>query len=131
MTAAFGSDYAFRRTIVSVDEKGSITYTPTDDYGGNNGRSALLGPNGLYYVVGNANNGNAAAYGSANNGTNPDVTETTGLVVVNPINSSVVNATISSATSAEVDPLLQYPLNNGRQLSGHYGVRRRALFYEG
>ena len=114
VTAAFGSDYAFRRTIVSVDEKGSITYTPTDDYGGNNGRSALLGPNGLYYVVGNANNGNAAAYGSANNGTNPDVTETTGLVVVNPINSSVVNATISSATSAEVDPLLQYPLNNGK-----------------
>ena len=110
VTAAFGADYAFRRTIVSVDEKGNITYTPTIDYGGNNGRSALLGSNGLYYMVGNANNGNAAAFGSANNGTTPDVTGTTGLNVVTPINASVVNATISSATSAEVDPLLQFQL---------------------
>jgi hypothetical protein len=110
VTAAFGADYAFRRTIVSVDEKGNITYTPTIDYGGNNGRSALLGSNGLYYMVGNANNGNATAFGSANNGTTPDVTGTTGLNVVTPINASVVNATISSATSAEVDPLLQFQL---------------------
>src|SRR5215475_10440233 len=114
VTNAFGTDYAFRRTIVSVDEKASITYTPTYDYGGNNGRSALLGSNGLYYVVGNANNGNAAAFGT--NGTNPDVTTTTGLVVANPINSSVVNITIPSAKSAEVDPLIQYPLGKNGAL---------------
>jgi hypothetical protein len=114
VTFAFGPDYAFRRTIVSVDEKGGITYTPTDDYGGNNGRSALLGSNGLYYAVGNANNGDAATFGSLSNGTNPDVTETTGLEVVNPIGSSVVNATIASASSAEVDPMLQFKLNNGK-----------------
>jgi hypothetical protein len=111
VTAFFGTDFAFRRTIVSVDEKGNITYTPTIGYGGNNGRSALLGSNGLYYMVGNANNGNAAAFGSANNGTTPDVTETTGLNVVAPINASVVNATIASASSAEVDPTLQLLLN--------------------
>ena len=113
VTFAFGNSYAFRRTIVSVDEKGSIAYTPTNDYGGNNGRSALLGSNGLYYVVGNANNGNAASFG-AGNGTNPDVTETTGLEVVNPIGSSVVNATIASATSAEVDPLIQLTFPNAK-----------------
>ena len=100
---AFGKTYAFRRTIVSVDEKANIAYTPTDNYGGNNGRSALLGSNGLYYTVGNANNGNATVFGSTN-GTSPDVTETTGLEVVTPLGSSVVNATIASATSAEVDP---------------------------
>ena len=87
VTFAFGNNYAFRRTIVSVDEKGNITYTPTNDYGGNNGRSALLGSNGLYYMGGNANNGNAATFGSSN-GTNPDVTETTGLEVVTPLGSS-------------------------------------------
>jgi hypothetical protein len=107
VTFAFGTDYAFRRTIVSVNEKGDITYTPTDLYGGNNGRSALLGTNGLYYAVGNANNGNAATFGPSN-GTSPDVTETTGLEVVNPVNASVVNPTIASASSAEVDPLLQF-----------------------
>ena len=111
VTAFFGPSFAFRRTIVSVDEKGNITYTPTIDYGGNNGRSALLGSNGFYYMVGNANNGNAATFGSASNGTTPDVTQTTGLNVVAPINASVVNATIASATSAEVDPTLEFQLN--------------------
>jgi len=101
-----GKPYAFRRTIVSVDEKANIAYTPTDNYGGNNGRSALLGSNGLYYTVGNANNGNAKTFGSGN-GTNPDVTQTTGLEVVTPLGSSVVNTTIASATSAEVDPSIQ------------------------
>ena len=115
VTFAFGKNYAFRRTVVSVDEKANITYTPTDNYGGNNGRSALLGSNGLYYTVGNANNGNAATFGSSSNGTFPDVTETTGLEVVNPLGSSVVNTTIASATSAEVDPLLQFDFTGGKK----------------
>ena len=117
MTFAFGKNYAFRRTIVSVDEKGNINYTPTDNYGGNNGRSALLGSNGLYYMVGNANNGNAKAFGPAN-GTNPDVTETTGLEVVTPVGSSVVNPTIASATSAEVDPMLQFTIGGKLDKAG-------------
>jgi hypothetical protein len=116
VTFAFGSDYAFHRTIVSVNEDGGISYTPTINYGGNNGRSALLGTNGLYYTVGNANNGNAAAFGSASNGTNPDVTETTGLEVVKPLNRWTVGATIPADNSAEVDPLIQYPLGKSGTL---------------
>ena len=85
VTFAFGTNYAFPRTIVSMNDDRQFTYTPTINYGGNNGRAALLGSNGLYYSVGNANNGNAATFGPSN-GTNPDVTETTGLEVVNPIN---------------------------------------------
>ena len=107
VTFAFGLNYAFHRTIVSMDEDGDLAYTPTINYGGNNGRSALLGPNGLYYSVGNANNGNAAAFGPSN-GTNPDVTETTGLEVVRPINAHWPSVTIPVGSSAEVDPLLQY-----------------------
>src|SRR5579863_7679226 len=109
VTFAFGSSYAFHRTVVALNERGELTFTPTVDYGGNNGRSALLGSNGLYYSVGNANNGNAAAFGAAN-GTDPDVTETTGLEVVSPINSTSASATISAGNSAEVDPLLQFAL---------------------
>ena len=107
VTFAFGSNYAFRRTIVSMDKHGNFVYTPTIAYGGNNGRSALLGSNGLYYAVGNANNGNAATFGPSN-GTNPDVTETTGLEVVNPINAASSDAAIPAGNSAEVDPLLQF-----------------------
>ena len=107
---AFGSDYAFHRTIVSLDDDGHFSYTPTINYGGNNGRAALLGSNGLYYTVGNANNGNAATFGSASNGTTPDVTETTGVEVVNPINGWSIAVAIPSGNSAEVNPLLQFGL---------------------
>ena len=106
VTFAFGSSYAFARTIVSMDGNGHFSYTPTIDYGGNNGRSALLGSNGLYYSVGNANNGNAATFGP--NGTNPDVTETTGLEVVTPINAASSSVAIPAGNSAEVNPLLQF-----------------------
>jgi hypothetical protein len=109
VTFAFGDDYAFHRTIISLNEDGRFSYTPTANYGGNNGRSALLGSDGLYYTVGNANNGNSAAFG-ASNGTSPDVTETTGLEVVKPINSWTAGATIPANNSAQVDPLLQYAL---------------------
>jgi hypothetical protein len=109
VTFAFGAGYAFHRTIVALDERGELSYTPTINYGGNNGRSALLGRNGLYYSVGNANNGNATAFGAAN-GTSPDVTETTGLEVVNPINGRHADAAIPAGNSAEVDPLIQYAL---------------------
>ena len=114
VTFAFGSDYAFHRTIVSMDSDGQFSYTPTINYGGNNGRSALLGSNGLYYTVGNANNGNATTF--APNGTNPDVTETTGLEVVNPIDAWSASAHIPAGNSAEVDPLIQYPLGKSGAL---------------
>jgi len=116
VTFCFGSNYAFARTIVAVDPSGNISYTPTIDYGGNNGRSALLGSNGLYYSVGNANNGNTSQF---NQGiTNPDVTETTGLEVVTPINGSSWNVTIPPDNSAEVDPLLQFEFNGKLDKAG-------------
>jgi hypothetical protein len=39
--------------VVSMDDHRRLTI----DYGRNNGHTALLGSNGLYYAVGNANNG--------------------------------------------------------------------------
>ncbi|MGB6489107.1 MAG: hypothetical protein WBE91_19695 [Steroidobacteraceae bacterium] len=115
VTFAFGDSYAFHRTIVAVDGRGYFSYTPTINYGGNNGRSALLAPNGLYYSVGNANNGNAATFG-AGNGTSPDVTETTGLEVVQPIDAPWAGVPVPTGNSAEVDPLLQYALGKNGAL---------------
>jgi hypothetical protein len=112
VTHAFGSSYAFARTVVSMDAHGNFSYTPTINYGGNNGRSALLGSNGLYYTVGNANNGSATTFGP--NGTNPDVTETTGLEVVNSINALSSNVAIPANNSAQVDPLIQYQFGSAK-----------------
>jgi hypothetical protein len=113
VTFAFGNKYAFHRTIISIDGDGGLAYTPTIDYGGNNGRSALLGSNGLYYAVGNANNGNATTFG-ASNGTNPDVTETTGLEVIAPIDGASSSVAIPPGNSAEVDPLMQFTFVPGK-----------------
>ena len=105
VTFAFTTAHSYARTVVSVDGSGHFVYTPTINYGGNNGRAALLGSNGLYYTVGNANNGSVSTFGP--NGTNPDVTETTGLEVVNPINGASSSVAIPANNSAEVNPLLQ------------------------
>jgi hypothetical protein len=115
VTYAFGLLYAFPRTIVSMDSHANFAYTPTHNYGGNNGRSALLGSNGLYYSVGNANNGAANKFGAAN-GTNPDVTTTTGLEVVTPIDATTFAVPILADGSAEVDPFIQYPLGKNNAL---------------
>lgn len=69
------TDYAFNRSVVAVDATGSFSITPTLAYGGDNSRAAVLGPNGLYYTVGNSNSGTTTA---------PQLTKTTGLEVVTP-----------------------------------------------
>jgi hypothetical protein len=129
VTFAFGANYAFARTIVSMDFLGRFSYTPTVDYGGNNGRSALLGSNGLYYSVGNANNGNASTFGP--NGTTPDVTETTGLEVVAPINGQTSSVAIPAGDSAEVDPLVQYQFGSKVDKAGKDDNYRGVTEYGG
>jgi hypothetical protein len=131
VTAFFGDSHFFHRTIVALDDKNNFSYTPTENYGGDNGRAALLGSNGLYYTVGNSNAGAAGTFGAIGckspsqttskvNCTSPDVTETTGVEVVNPINSSTASIAPSipvvagGSGSAEVNPLLQFFLNSGK-----------------
>ena len=47
---------SYFRSVVQVGANGAIQVTPTNAYCGNNGRAAILA-NGLYYMVGNSNNG--------------------------------------------------------------------------
>ncbi len=82
--------YAFNRSVVAFNANGSYTATQTLAYGGNNGRSAVLAPNGLYYTVGNSNNGS---------GTPTQLTTSTGLNVVTPgstPNSTMIDPTFKS-----------------------------------
>ena len=105
VTCFFGNTYAFPRTIVSVAADGGLAYTPTITYGGNNGRSALYSSDAdTYYTVGNSNNGYTSEYDQGI--TNPDVTETTGLEVVNPLDWPSYNyGTIPTGNSEQVDPM--------------------------
>jgi hypothetical protein len=82
--------HAFNRSVVAFSANGSFTTTQTLAYGGNNGRGAVLGPNGLLYTVGNSNNGS---------GTPSQLTTSTGLEVVKPgstPNSTMIDPTFTS-----------------------------------
>jgi hypothetical protein len=87
---AASQTYAFNRSVVAFSANGSYTATQTLAYGGNNGRSAVLAPNGLYYTAGNSNNGS---------GTPTQLTTTTGLEVATPgatPNSTMIDPTFKS-----------------------------------
>ena len=65
---------SYFRSVVQVGANGAIQVTPVNAYSGNNGRAAILA-NGLYYMVGNSNNGS---------GTPTNVTTATGVEVATP-----------------------------------------------
>ena len=65
---------SYFRAVAQVGANGAIEVTPTNAYSGNNGRAAIL-TNGLYYMVGNSNNGA---------GTPTNVTTATGVEIATP-----------------------------------------------
>lgn len=71
-TNPVGSSYY--RMVVQVGANGAIQVTPTNAYSGDNGRAAILA-NGLYYMVGNANNGKS---------TPDNIVATTGVQIATP-----------------------------------------------
>jgi hypothetical protein len=82
--------FAFNRSLVYFSANASFTTTQTLAYGGNNGRGAVLAPNGLLYTVGNSNNGS---------GTPSQLTTSTGLEVATPgatPNSTMIDPTFTS-----------------------------------
>jgi hypothetical protein len=102
--------YAFNRSVVAFSANGSYTTKQTLAYGGNNGRSAVLGPNGLYYTVGNSNNGS---------GTPSQLTTTTGLEVVTP--SATPNSTMIDPTYTSIPGNKAGKDNNFRGLTYYDG----------
>jgi uncharacterized protein (TIGR03437 family) len=65
---------SYFRSVVQVGANGAIQVTPINAYSGNNGRAAFLA-GGLYYMVGNSNNGT---------GTPDNVINATGLEIASP-----------------------------------------------
>ena len=49
---------AYYRAVAEVDADGRLSITDGNAYSGDNGRAAIKGGNGLYYMVGNDNSGN-------------------------------------------------------------------------
>jgi PEP-CTERM motif len=102
--------YAFNRAVVAFNANGSYTATQTLAYGGNNGRSAVLGPNGLYYTVGNSNNGS---------GRPSQLTTSTGLEVATP--GSTPNSTMIDPAYKSISGDKAGKDNNFRGLTEYNG----------
>jgi hypothetical protein len=49
---------SYYRAVAEVDADGHLTITDGNAYSGDNGRAAIKGANGLYYMAGNDNSGN-------------------------------------------------------------------------
>ena len=49
---------AYYRAVADVDADGQLSVTDGNAYSGDNGRAAIKGSNGIYYMVGNDNSGN-------------------------------------------------------------------------
>jgi len=49
---------AYYRAVAEVDADGRLSITDGNAYSGDNGRAAMKGANGMYYMVGNDNSGN-------------------------------------------------------------------------
>lgn len=49
---------AYYRAVAEVDADGRLSITDGNAYSGDNGRAAIKGSNGIYYMVGNDNSGN-------------------------------------------------------------------------
>jgi uncharacterized protein (TIGR03437 family) len=65
---------SYFRAVAQIDASGAIQVTPTNSYSGSNGRAVILA-NGLYYMVGNSNNGSS---------TPANVVASTGVQAVTP-----------------------------------------------
>jgi phosphodiesterase/alkaline phosphatase D-like protein len=48
--------FSTQRAVAQIDANGNLQVTPVNAYSGNNGRNAVLGSTGDYYMVGNAGN---------------------------------------------------------------------------
>jgi hypothetical protein len=65
----------YYRAVVQVDAYGNYEATPINAFSGDNGRAAILTNAGLYFMVGNSNNGT---------GTPTDIVDSTGVQVATP-----------------------------------------------
>ncbi|MBV9125850.1 MAG: hypothetical protein JO112_21065, partial [Planctomycetes bacterium] len=107
-----------QRAVVQIDANGNLTVTPVNTYSGNNGRAAILGSNGLYYMTGNAGNGGNFTIKNVNTimGSNGlTAPSTTGLEVGQPISGTGIP---TGATVASIGSSTQFTISANATATG-------------
>jgi hypothetical protein len=75
---------AYYRGVAEVDADGRLSVTPGNAYSGDNGRAAIKGANGLYYMVGNDNSGNLSKKQVSTTQDGIDLVNATGAELLTP-----------------------------------------------
>ena len=75
---------AYYRAVAEVDDDGHFQFTDGNAYSGDNGRAAIKGGNGLYYMVGNDNSGNLSKKQMTTTQDGIDLTNATGSELLYP-----------------------------------------------
>lgn len=107
---------ATARTVVSLDANANATVTPTNAYGGNNGRAAISA-NGVTYLAGNAGNAN----GTFTNPSGTTVADPSGVQVIGASNTTTAGATNTTAAGsfsiAQTNPATGLPYGTTAQIA--------------
>jgi hypothetical protein len=90
---------SYYRVVGEVNALGQLTTTSTNSFSGDNGR-AVIKANGLYYMVGNSNNGS---------GTPANVTSTSGLQVATPGATPGAAVQLGSFSLTQTNPFTGQP----------------------
>jgi hypothetical protein len=75
---------AYYRSVAEVDADGHLSITHGNAYSGDNGRAAIKGGNGLYYMVGNDNSGNLSKKQMSTTQDGIDLSNATGAELLYP-----------------------------------------------
>jgi hypothetical protein len=75
---------AYYRAVAELDADGHMSFTDGNAYSGDNGRAAIKGGNGLYYMVGNDNSGNLSKKQMTTTNDGIDLTNATGAELLYP-----------------------------------------------
>jgi hypothetical protein len=75
---------AYYRAVAEVDADGHLKITPGNAYSGDNGRAAIKGGNGLYYMAGNDNSGNLSKKQVSTTQDGIDLVNATGAELLQP-----------------------------------------------
>jgi len=75
---------AYYRSLAEVDADGHLSITHGNAYSGDNGRAAIKGGNGLYYMAGNDNSGNLSKKQMSTTFDGIDLVNSTGAELLSP-----------------------------------------------
>lgn len=96
----------YYRSVAEVDANGNLQVTDGNAYSGDNGRGAIKGENGLYYMVGNDNSGNLSKKQVTTTIVGEELVNSTGVELLYPGQAPPVAPSINKIGDFEISQVI-------------------------